>query len=112
MGNAQQGADGSNVSAGDDALKAAFFNATITSPFGSEVFRRSDDRDSDSGSPMNSFLPPNEAVRRAIQDAMSGVIERLAHMSASASNPQQGMGGAGIPMNVARAFSQVLPWHC
>lgn len=108
IGSTQQGVDGSSVSTGDDALKAAFFNATITSPFGSEVFRRSDDRDSDSGSPMNSFLPPNEAVRRAIQDAMSGVIERLAHMSASASNPQQGMGGAGIPMNVARAFSQVL----
>lgn len=103
MGNTQQGVDGSNTSNGDDALKAAFFNATITSPFGSEILRRPDDREGESGSPMNSFLPPNENVRRAIQDAMSGVIERMAQMSASASS-----GGAGIPMNVARAFSQVL----
>ncbi|KAL3770912.1 hypothetical protein ACHAWU_003221 [Discostella pseudostelligera] len=103
MGNTQQGVDGINTSNGDDALNAAFFNATITSPFGSEIFRRTDDREGESGSPMNSFLPPNENVRRAIQDAMSGVIERLAQMSASASS-----GGAGIPMNVAKAFSQVL----
>lgn len=110
MGNTQQRVDSSSVS-GDDHLSAAFFNATITSPFGSEVFRGTEDREGESGSPRNSFLPPNENVRRAIQEAMSGVIERLAHMSASASrggDPQQGMGEAGIPMSVARAFSQVL----
>ncbi len=54
--------------------------------------------------------PPREHVRRAMQVAMSGVIERLAQMSAGGSNKRQGGPGArpNIPMSIARAFSQVL----
>jgi SpoVK/Ycf46/Vps4 family AAA+-type ATPase len=105
----QAGDGGSYGSAGDGAPNAAFFNATITSPFGSEIFNRLDQKDGEDGSPdLQQFQPPPETVIRAIQDAMSGVIQRLAQMSASASSNDQGMGGAGIPMNVARAFSQVL----
>jgi len=105
----QAGDGGSYGSAGDGAPNAAFFNATITSPFGSEIFNRLDQQDGEDGSPdLQQFQTPPENVRQAIQDAMSGVIQRLAQMSASASSNAQGMGGAGIPMNVARAFSQVL----
>mmetsp|Transcript_20621 Transcript_20621/g.44553 ORF Transcript_20621/g.44553 Transcript_20621/m.44553 type:complete len:1773 (+) Transcript_20621:195-5513(+) len=94
------GADGNNKQA--DLPSAAFFNATITSPFGSEVMNQNNDGEDNSNGPGN-FKPPPEAVRRAIQDAMSGVIDRLAQMSSS----DNGSGG-GIPMNIAKAFSQVL----
>ncbi|KAL3761527.1 hypothetical protein ACHAW5_003075 [Stephanodiscus triporus] len=105
----QAGDNGNYGSAGDGALNAAFFNATITSPFGSEIFNRMNQQYGEDGSPAEQqFQPPQENVRRAIQDAMSGVIQRLAQMSASASSNVQGMGSAGIPANVARAFSQVL----
>lgn len=82
---------------GSDPVNAAFFNATITSPFGSEVMNQNSE--AENGTPS----PPPEFVKRAIQDAMTGVIDRLAQMSASNNN-----GGSGIPMNIARAFSQVL----
>eukprot|EP00804_Cyclotella_cryptica_P009030 CCRYP_003128-RC/>CCRYP_003128-RC protein AED:0.01 eAED:0.01 QI:389/1/1/1/1/1/4/1026/1567 len=80
-----------------DSTNTAFFNATITSPFGSEVMNQGNNAESGNGN----FGPPPEVVRRAIQDAMTGVIDRLAQMSTTNS-------GAGIPMNIARAFSQVL----
>mmetsp|Transcript_19130 Transcript_19130/g.27246 ORF Transcript_19130/g.27246 Transcript_19130/m.27246 type:complete len:1162 (+) Transcript_19130:1-3486(+) len=84
-----------------DSSNAAFFNATINSPFGSEVFNNVNG-EGDENSPMGGqFNPPPEAVRRAIQDAMSGVIDRLAQMSSSPT-------GGGIPMSIAKAFSQVL----
>jgi len=84
-----------------DSSNAAFFNATINSPFGSEVFNNVNG-EGDENNPMGGqFNPPPEAVRRAIQDAMSGVIDRLAQMSSSPA-------GGGIPMSIAKAFSQVL----
>ncbi len=84
-----------------DSSNAAFFNATINSPFGSEVFNNVNG-EGDENNPMGGqFNPPPEAVRRAIQDAMSGVIDRLAQMSSSPT-------GGGIPMSIAKAFSQVL----
>jgi len=78
-----------------DSVNAAFFNATITSPFGSEVMHQNDD-----GKVNGS--PSSDAIRHAIQDAMTGVIDRLAQLSVSNNS------GSGIPMNIARAFSQVL----
>jgi len=106
---AQQHADQAGVSGGFGlgSTNAAFFNATITSPFGSEIFNRMQPQDgSEDGSSneQQQFQPPPEIIQRAIQDAMSGVIQRLAQMStnASSNNPM------GIPINVARAFSQVL----
>jgi len=84
-----------------DATNAAFFNATINSPFGSEVFNNVNDEGNENSPMGGQFNPPPEAVRRAIQDAMSGVIDRLAQMSSSPS-------GGGIPMSIANAFSQVL----
>jgi len=109
MGNLQNTDD--NNGAGI-APNAAFFNATITSPFGSEIFNRMGQQNGEDGSsgdqPPQFQQPPPEAVQRAIRDAMSGVIERLAQMSANASN-KDGKGiSPGIPMNIARAFSQVL----
>ena len=84
-----------------DSSTAAFFNATINSPFGSEIFNNMNG-EGNGNSPMGGqFNPPPEAVRRAIQDAMSGVIDRLAQMSSSPT-------GGGIPMSIAKAFSQVL----
>mmetsp|Transcript_24384 Transcript_24384/g.46054 ORF Transcript_24384/g.46054 Transcript_24384/m.46054 type:complete len:1736 (+) Transcript_24384:368-5575(+) len=89
---------------GNKASHAAFFNATITSPFGSEVFNSNAGSNNENGNGLGGeFKPPPEAVRRAIQDAMSGVIDRLAQMSASSSGTV-----GGIPMNIAKAFSQVL----
>lgn len=85
-----------------DSTNAAFFNATISSPFGSEVFNNVNGKGNENtpiGGQFNN--PPPEAVQRAIQDAMSGVIDRLAQMSSAPS-------GGGIPMNIAKAFSQVL----
>jgi hypothetical protein len=78
-----------------DSVNAAFFNATITSPFGSEVMHQNDD-----GKVNGS--PSSDAIRHAIQDAMTGVIDRLAQLSVSNNS------GSRIPMNIARAFSQVL----
>ena len=78
-----------------DPVNAAFFNATISSPFGSEVMNQNNEAE-------NGANPPPEVIRRAIQDAMTGVIDRLAQMSTSSNS------GSGIPMNIARAFSQVL----
>lgn len=91
----QMGLEGENYST--DPTNTAFFNATITSPFGSEVMNQGNNAENGNGN----FGPPPEVVRRAIQDAMTGVIDRLAQMSSTS-------GGAGIPMNIARAFSQVL----
>jgi hypothetical protein len=87
---------GEEVDGSPDSAKTAFFNATISSPFGSEVMNQNNDGKNGNAN------PPPEFVRRAIQDAMTGVIDRLAQMSSSTNN------GSGIPMNVARAFSQVL----
>ena len=86
-----------------DSSSAAFFNATINSPFGSEVFKNMNgDGNGNVNNPTGGQLdPPPEAVRKAIQDAMSGVIDRLAQMSSSPA-------GVGIPMSIAKAFSQVL----
>lgn len=78
-----------------DPVNTAFFNATITSPFGSEVMNQNTQAENGNAN------PPPEFVRRAIEDAMTGVIDRLAQMSASNNS-------GGIPMNIARAFSQVL----
>jgi len=83
-----------------ESTNAAFFNATINSPFGSEVFNNIIG-DGNENSPIGGQFNPPENVRRAIQDAMSGVIDRLAQMSSSPS-------GGGISMNIAKAFSQVL----
>jgi len=124
MMNGQDGSGGGNDSAGADgaATNAAFFNATITSPFGSEIFHAMNpggqniDQNTAPGeqytNPNN--LPP-EHVRKAIQDAMSGVIDRLAQMSAETSssnerndNAATGEAGTSIPLNIARAFSQVI----
>ena len=79
-----------------DPVNAAFFNATISSPFGSEVMNQNNEAENGNAN------PPPEVIRRAIQDAMTGVIDRLAQMSTSSNS------GSGIPMNIARAFSQVL----
>jgi len=105
----QQQQNGNNT---PDGTHAAFFNATITSPFGSEIFNTMNPNPQDG----QNVQPPPEHVQRAVQDAMSGVIDRLAQMSSSAASsstadnndgkkPQQ---EGGIPMNIARAFSQVL----
>lgn len=85
---------------GGDSTNAAFFNATISSPFGAEVFNNFNGEGLNGPLGSGQFNPPPEAVRRAIQDAMSGVIDRLAQMSSSPKG--------GIPMNIAKAFSQVL----
>jgi len=109
-----------------DGSNAAFFNATITSPFGSEILHHmnpngeNDNGENGMGEPQfNQFNPPPEQIQRAIQNAMSSVIDRLAQMSAattsnannngngSASN-NKAAGAGGIPLNIARAFSQVL----
>jgi SpoVK/Ycf46/Vps4 family AAA+-type ATPase len=108
---AQQHADqaGEGGGFGLGPTNAAFFNATITSPFGSEIFNRmqpQDGSEDESSNEQQQFQPPPEIIQRAIQDAMSGVIQRLAQMSTNASSNNQGLGG--IPINVARAFSQVL----
>lgn len=79
-----------------DPVNAAFFNATITSPFGSEVMNQNNDAEN------GNTKPPPDVIKRAIQDAMTGVIDRLAQMSVSNNSSN------GIPMNIARAFSQVL----
>ena len=113
--NAQQQDNNDSSGTAANTPNAAFFNATITSPFGSEIFNRMSQQDGGedgSSGEQHQFQPP-EAVQRAIQDAMSGVIERLAQMSASATSdtdgkPQPGAMSAGIPLNIARAFSQVL----
>ena len=84
---------------------AAFFNATITSPFGSEIFDQLRNDNGENGSFQ--LNPPPEHIRRALQDAMSGVIDRLAQMSGTNTNGE-GNGPRGIPLNIARAFSQVL----
>jgi len=84
-----------------DSSNAAFFNATINSPFGSEIFNNLNGEGNNNSPVGGQFNPPPEAVRRAIQDAMSGVIDRLAQMSSSPT-------GGGIPMSIAKAFSQVL----
>mmetsp|Transcript_50006 Transcript_50006/g.106372 ORF Transcript_50006/g.106372 Transcript_50006/m.106372 type:complete len:91 (+) Transcript_50006:1216-1488(+) len=60
----------------------------------------------DEGNPGGQFMnyPPPNHVRWVIQDAMSGVIDRLAQMSAGGSNKQQGGPGAGpnIPTSIDR----------
>lgn len=127
-----QAGDGATA-AEQAARNAAFFNATMTSPFGSEVFRQMDpDDDGEGAAGQFNFSPPPEHVRQAIQDAMSGVIDRLAQMSAASSanadggsgreadansagkdnqdnhRPQGARGAPSLPLNLARAFSQVL----
>ena len=104
-----QGNNSGGDGGGASPPNAAFFNATITSPFGSEIFNRMNNQhNGEDGEQPQQFQPPPEAVQRAIQDAMSGVIERLAQMSATASSTNKGISSPEIPMNIARAFSQVL----
>ncbi|KAL9178831.1 hypothetical protein ACHAXT_003962 [Thalassiosira profunda] len=114
----KSGEGASNDFAANDGTNAAFFNATITSPFGAEIFQRmmeqqqQQQQNGDEAPPMGSFAPPPE-VQKAMRDAMSGVIERLAQMSASAASSDNGANGTpgnagGAPFNVARAFAQVL----
>jgi hypothetical protein len=90
----QMGSNEDNKSA--DPTNTAFLNTTITSPYGSEVMNHNNDAEN------GNFNPPPEVVRQAIQNALTGVIDRLAQMSSPNNN------GGGIPMNIARAFSQVL----
>ena len=110
----QQGLDGSNDPPQSSSAQqpggpnAAFFNATITSPFGSEIFDQLRNSNGDGENGSFQLNPPPEHIRRALQDAMSGVIDRLAQMSGSNTDGEGSGAPRGIPLNIARAFSQVL----
>lgn len=102
----QQGGD---IGEGEDGTNAAFFNATITSPFGSEIFNAVNPNSPQDGQ-NNAHKPPPEEIQRALQDAMSGVIDRLAQMSAASANNSSGNSNnkQTLPHSIAQAFTQVL----
>mmetsp|Transcript_23414 Transcript_23414/g.51862 ORF Transcript_23414/g.51862 Transcript_23414/m.51862 type:complete len:2105 (+) Transcript_23414:199-6513(+) len=95
MQNMQQGSD-------PNSLPTQFFNASIGGLPSANV-------PDGATAPPGSTPPPPEVVQRAIQDAMYGVVERLAQMNSddSQSNPPE-LGGNSLPPHLAKAFSQIL----
>eukprot|EP00978_Attheya_sp_CCMP212_P023698 scaffold73079_cov49-Attheya_sp.AAC.1 len=87
-----------------------FFNASIVSPFG---LGGSTDGNNNNGEANNPFqgmqAPPPEVIQQAIQQAMTGVIERLAQMNQNNNNNQDATTpGNRLPPHLAKAFAQVL----
>ena len=76
-------------SADNESLAPQFFNASI------------------GGLPNTKSpnAPPPEVVQKAIQDAMNGVVDRLAKMN---DDGQQAKEGSKLPPHLAKAFSQIL----
>jgi len=79
-----------------------FFNASIGSPWGLS----GDGMGGDTG---NNISPPPEIIQRAIQQAVSQVMEQLTELSSNRGKDGTSSPSAGsLPPHLAKAFAQIL----